>query len=131
MEYEILLDLIKEVIPAGEYNINGNKVTIIKDQDTASIEITSISEDLTKRIEEFKSCISDLNSDVFVKAIEEIGEVIDTNKFNELLDKEELTIDEADAADQCISVASKIIVDAINREIEDMGNLKDRIEDLI
>lgn len=116
----ILTELVKQQVPEGNYTIDGSNVSIVKNGDQVEIEINKVDPKLTERIEYFKDSINRLNSDVFIRAMEKMG---NTKYFSDLLEKNIYSPEEAELVVAYLDKASEVIRNEIEEEIENLENL--------
>lgn len=86
-----------------------------------TIQIDSRSE-LKERISQYKKNIEQLEDDLFLEATEDISKVLNIKEFNELLDLDSFTKEEAEKVEDMINCSSEIIsnklLDKINKLVE-------------
>lgn len=120
MENE-LLKLIEELfIPNGVININGITYKIEREGDTLKIEFKT-------RIEEYKDAINELDDCMFLECLEEAKEQIDIKRFDELLEKKELTEEEFKEVNEEIDLFIDIIRNHISNKIDDLNELDSKL----
>lgn len=121
---KFITELINALIPEGaiqEYDIDGEKVTVSKKDGV--VNITTFKEEfddtyIKELIKDYKESIKELDDCVFVEAVDDFSSKLDLKKFNELLDKEEFTKEEADEIERMIDTS----VDCIQSHLEDKIN---------
>lgn len=135
-----LLQMLLTTIPNGakeSMTINGSKVTLSKDGSDIKIEMESSNEDtdleetfddsyIREIVSDYKKSIEELDDCLFVSVLEEIGKAIDINRFNNLLDKDSFTEEEADEVKAIIIYSSHIIRKFLQDKIQDLLELYEK-----
>ena len=126
-----LLMVLNEMIPEGtneEFEKDGIRYKFVNEDGLIKIEAETVFDDsYTKEaVTNFKENIKVLDDDIFVKSIDELRDKIDLNRFDELLDLEEFTEEEADEVEKLITDASTIICSNLQSKIQEFVELYDR-----
>ena len=103
------------------YNINGKEKLIINGEEIKE-EDTSIKEE----IEEYKKNVEELDSCLFVKALEPISNNYDLANIDKFLNKENYSYEEAKQARNILSVLKDSIKRTILEEISTLQNLSEK-----
>lgn len=133
IEVSNLLHELSLKIPEGSeetFDVNGIKFTLKKEEGVIKL----ISEesynfddsDIKDLIKEYKENIENLDDDLFLEVVEDISTKIDINKFNELLDLETFTEDEASKVEEMINISADIISSHLKNKIQEMVELYEK-----
>ena len=133
IEVSNLLNELSLKIPEGSeqtFDVNGIKFTLKKEEGVIKL----ISEesynfddsDIKDLIKEYKENIENLDDDLFLEVIEDISTKIDLNKFNELLDLETFTEDEASEVEEMIDISADVISSHLKNKIQEMVKLYEK-----
>lgn len=129
IEVSNLLHELSLKIPEGSeetFDVNGIKFTLKKEEGVIKL----ISEesynfddsDIKDLIKEYKENIENLDDDLFLEVVEDISTKIDINKFNELLDLETFTEDEASKVEEMINISADVISSHLKNKIQRWQN---------
>ncbi|MDY2737864.1 hypothetical protein [Intestinibacter sp.] len=115
---------------------NGTVINVTKDGNTLKITIVSKEEDeeeekfddteIKEAIQEYKDKLNDLDDCLFVSATEDFGKEFEVKRFDELLNKETLTADEAMEVTKMIDRSLDIISDHLRKKIEELVSIYNR-----
>lgn len=123
-ELEKLLDLIDVLVSDGV--LEG--VTLNKNGDNIVISITHHDEfddsEVKTLVEEYKNNIDDLDDCLFVNALEDMD--LDKKRFDELLNQDTFTEDEAEEVKDMINQSSEVIKEHIKDKIQELSEMFDR-----
>lgn len=131
-------DMIQTLVPEdGKYlEKNGAVINVTKDGNTLKITIVSKEEDkeeekfddteIKEAIQEYKDKLNDLDDCLFVSATEDFGKEFEVKRFDELLNKETLTADEAMEVTKMIDRSLDIISDHLRKKIEELVSIYNR-----
>ena len=109
-----------------------------KDGNTLKINIVSKEEEedeeeekfddteIKEAIQEYKDKLNDLDDCLFVSATEDFGKEFEVKRFDELLNKETLTVDEAMEVTKMIDRSLDIISDHLRKKIEELVSIYNR-----
>lgn len=134
-ELEQLIELMGNLIPEGtneEIDTEAYKVSIVKNGDNIEIQIVEKEQEfddseIKQTVEEFKNAIKELDDDFFVEVTEAFSEKIDNKKFNDLLDLESYTEEQACEVSEMIEIATTIIQSHIQSKIQSLFELYDKV----
>lgn len=134
-ELEELIYLINLLVPEGTQrcaDINGNTVVIDNSDDTVNITITSsndseIDDSVIEEISNYKQIIEELDDCLFMDVLDEMEEIIDIKRFNDLLEQEEFTNEEKEEVLEMINTSKGIIREHLQNKIEELVELFDKI----
>lgn len=116
MMIEKLLELLSQDNISIQYtNINGEEKLIVNGKELSST---------NNMISKYKDNLDKLDDDIFVEATEEISELYDLSKVDELFNKTEFTEEEEKAIPEIISTMSDIIIDTIQSRIDTFEDTK-------
>ena len=74
----------------------------------------------------FKEKLEKLDDDLFIELFEDLKKEIDVNRFSELLDKDQYTIEEANEVKGLINQSVKIIHSKLQDMIENLVDVYDK-----
>ncbi len=134
-ELEQLIELMGNLIPEGtneEIDTETYKVSIVKNGDNIEIQIVEKEQEfddseIKQTVEEFKNAIKELDDDFFVEVTEAFSEKINNKKFNDLLDLESYTEEQACEVSEMIEIATTIIQSHIQSKIQSLFELYDKV----
>lgn len=124
-----LWDNLNEAIPEGvqEFEQDGVKYSIDKKDGYLSVKVEKNTDPEIKNIVvSFKEKLEDLDDDLFIELFEDLKKEIDVNRFSELLDKDQYTIEEADEVKGLINQSVKIIHSKLQDMIENLVDVYDK-----
>lgn len=124
-----LWDNLNEAIPEGvqEFEQDGVKYSIDKKDGYLSIKVEKNTDPEIKDIVvSFKEKLEKLDDDLFIELFEDFKKEIDVNRFSELLDKDQYTIEEADEVKGLINQSVKIIHSKLQDMIENLVDVYDK-----
>ena len=124
-----LWDNLNEAIPEGvqEFEQDGVKYSIDKKDGYLSVKVEKNTDPEIKNIVvSFKEKLENLDDDLFIKLFEDFKKEIDVNRFSELLDKDQYTIEEADEVKGLINQSVKIIHSKLQDMIENLVDVYDK-----
>ena len=131
-------DMIQTLVPEDGKCLekNGTVINVTKDGNTLKITIVSKEEDeeeekfddtaIKEAIQEYKDKLNDLDDCLFVSATEDFGKEFEVKRFDELLNKETLTADEAMEVTKMIDRSLDIISDHLRKKIEELVSIYNR-----
>ena len=131
-------DMIQTLVPEDGKCLekNGTVINVTKDGNTLKITIVSKAEDeeeekfddteIKEAIQEYKDKLNDLDDCLFVSATEDFGKEFEVKRFDELLNKETLTADEAIEVTKMIDRSLDIISDHLRKKIEELVSIYNR-----
>lgn len=124
-----LWDNLNEAIPEGvqEFEQDGVKYSIDKKDGYLSVKVEKNTDPEIKNIVvSFKEKLENLDDDLFIELFEDLKKEIDVNRFSELLDKDQYTIEEADEVKGLINQSVKIIHSKLQDMIENLVDVYDK-----
>lgn len=124
-----LWDNLNEAIPEGvqEFEQDGVKYSIDKKDGYLSVKVEKNTDPEIKNIVvSFKEKLENLDDDLFIELFEDLKKEIDINRFSELLDKDQYTIEEADEVKGLINQSVKIIHSKLQDMIENLVDVYDK-----
>ena len=129
-----LIQVLNDIIPEGieeKLEADGIQVSLIKRDGDIKINVTSEEKpfndsEVKEYISNFKSNIEALDDSLFVKVTEEFGKTFDTKEFNNLLELDSYTKQEAEKVAEMISEFSDIVCKNLQCEIEKLVKLYER-----
>lgn len=124
-----LWDNLNEAIPEGvqEFEQDGVKYSIDKKDGYLSVKVEKNTDPEIKDIVvSFKEKLENLDDDLFIELFEDFKKEIDVNRFSELLDKDQYTIEEADEVKDLINQSVKIIHSKLQDMIENLVDVYDK-----
>lgn len=118
----------KADISSETIEINGYKFVVNKEKDgnkyTITVEEVIDNESIIEAIKEYKNNIDELDDCLFLTAAEELEKYVDIKKFNDLLEKESFSNDEAEKVLNTIELSSKIISTLLADKVEELNKLR-------
>jgi len=131
--YLNLMNILGRAVPEGtdeELEIDNIKVHFQKKDGKIKIEVKSDTtfddSDIKELVEEYKESIKELDDDLFLEVTEELGKKISIKEFDELLNLEHFTEDQADKVEEMIDLASEIICSHLQCKIQELIALYNR-----
>ena len=124
-----LWDNLNKAIPEGvqEFEQDGVKYSIDKKDGYLSVKVEKNTDPEIKNIVvSFKEKLENLDDDLFIELFEDLKKEIDVNRFSELLDKDQYTIEEADEVKGLINQSVKIIHSKLQDMIENLVDVYDK-----
>lgn len=133
-----LLHIFGLIIPEGTDKIfeeDGTQIHISKKNGSIKISVNSNKDlggedfddsSIKDAISEFKDNINDLDDTIFIESLEEARKVIDINKFDEFLNLEKFTEEEATEVANMINYFSQIVSNNLQEKIEELIKLEER-----
>ena len=133
-----LINIFNIAIPDGaeeSLEVNGTKIILNKKDGVISISVTSDNEDavegfddsyIKEIIKEYKERIEELDDCLFVEAAEEMGQHFDVKRFDELLNQDTFTEEEAAEVSEMIDQSSQIICDHLEDKINELVDVYNR-----
>ncbi len=133
-----LINIFNVAIPDGaeeSLEVNGTKIVLNKKDGVINISVTSDNEDAVKGfddscikeiIKEYKERIEELDDCLFVEAAEEMDQYFDVQRFDELLNQDTFTEEEAAEVSEMIGQSSQIICDHLEDKINELVDVYNR-----
>lgn len=129
-----LLNELNSTIPEGyskEIVLDGVNVYLKKENGEIELNVKNDSKDfddteVKELIKEYKENIESLDDDLFIEIVEDLSDKIDINKFNELLDLETFTEEEASKVEEMIDISVDIIASHLKHKIQGMVELYEK-----
>ena len=130
-----LINIFNVTIPDGaeeSLEVNGTKITLNKKDGVINISVISDNEDAFEKfndssikevIKEYKERIEELDDCLFVEAAEEMGQYFNMKRFDELLNKNYFTEEEAVEVSEMIDQSSQIICNCLEDKINELTNI--------
>jgi len=131
--YFNLMNILGNAVPEGtdeELELDNAKIHFQKKDGKIKIEVKSETtfddSDIKELVEEYKESIKGLDDDLFLEATEEFGKKISIKEFDELLNLEHFTEDQANKVEEMIDLASEIISSHLHCKIQELIALYNR-----
>lgn len=133
-----LIDIFNTAIPDGaeeSLEVNGTKITLNKKDGVINISVTSNNEDAVEEfddscikeiIKKYKERLNELNDDLFIEVVEAMESSLDVQRFDELLNQDTFTEEEAAEVSEMIDQSSQIICDHLEDKINELVNIYNR-----
>lgn len=136
-----LINIFNMVIPDGSeesLEVNGMKVTLNKKDGVINISVTSDKDtkeealetfddsQIKEIIKEYKERIEELDDCLFVEAAEEMSKYFNMKRFDELLNQDTFTEQEATEVSEMIDQSSQIICNHLEDKINELVNIYNR-----
>lgn len=133
-ELEALLNLVHSFVPDGyeeKLEVNGSTITLNKNGNKVNVIIASNNEEpeSTKAFDDsevksliaaYKKSIEGLDDCLFLNTLEDMRNTIDVKRFDELLNKESFTEEEANEVTHMINISTAIINDHLESKIQEL-----------
>lgn len=126
-------DIFNNIPEGTDQNIQMDNLNIhiTKKNGDISVEISELEkafdDTATKKIiKEYKERIEELDDCLFVEAAEEMGQYFDVKRFDELLNQDTFTEEEAAEISEMIDQSSQIICDHLEDKINELVNVYNR-----
>lgn len=134
-DLEKLIELMGNLIPEGtneEIDTDEYKISLVKDGDNIKIQIVEKEEafddsEIKEVVSEFKEAIKELDDDLFVEIAEDFSSKLDNKEFNDLLDLESYTEEQAAKVSDMIEIATNIIRSHIQNKIQNLFEIYDKV----
>lgn len=134
-DLEKLIELMGNLIPEGtneEIDTDEYKISLVKDGDNIKIQIVEKEEafddsEIKEVVSEFKEAIEELDDDLFVEIAEDFSTKLDNKEFNDLLDLESYTEEQAAKVSEMIEIATTIIRSHIQNKIQNLFEIYDKV----
>lgn len=133
-----LINIFNVAIPDGaeeSLEVNGTKIALNKKDGVINISVTSDNEDAVEGFDdscikeitkEYKERIEELDDCLFIEAAEEMGQYFDVQRFDELLNQDTFTEEEAAEVSEMIGQSSQIICDHLEDKINELVDVYNR-----
>lgn len=133
-----LINMFNVTIPDGaeeSLEVNGTKIALNKKDGVINISVTSDNEDaiegfddscIKEIIKEYKEHIEELDDCLFVEAAEEMSLYFDVQRFDELLNQDTFTEEEAAEVSKMINHSTEIICNHLEDKINELVNIYNR-----
>lgn len=125
------LNIFTSVIPEGEYEIEGNKLSLIKTDNGFSLTIESNEKEdvfddskIKETVVDFKQNINKLDDSLFIESLKQFKEIADIKRFNDLLNQDNFTEEEAFEINKMINKYAQVIKDLIDIKIDNLADLR-------
>lgn len=130
-ELSLMLKLLSSLVPDGtkkEVEIEGVKYFLSKDGENVKIKASEIFNDSSTKemVASYKENVEDLDDDIFIEVTEELAEKMDISEFNELLELDSFSEEQAVKVEKMISISSDIICSHLQQKIKDMVKLYEK-----
>ena len=134
-DLEKLIELMGNLIPEGtneEIDTDEYKISLVKDGDNIKIQIVEKEKafddsEIKEVVSEFKEAIKELDDDLFVEIAEDFSSKLDNKEFNDLLDLESYTEEQAAKVSEMIEIATNIIRSHIQNKIQNLFEIYDKV----
>lgn len=134
-DLEKLIELMGNLIPEGtneEIDTDEYKISLVKDGDNIKIQIVEKEEafddsEIKEVVSEFKEAIEELDDDLFVEIAEDFSTKLDNKEFNDLLNLESYTEEQAAKVSEMIEIATTIIRSHIQNKIQNLFEIYDKV----
>lgn len=133
-----LINIFNVAIPDGaeeSLEVNGTKIALNKKDGVINISVTSDNEDavegfddscIKEIIKEYKERLNELNDDLFIEVVEAMESSLDAQRFDELLNQDTFTEEEAAEVSEMIDQSSQIICDHLEDKINELVDVYNR-----
>lgn len=134
-DLEKLIELMGNLIPEGtneEIDTDEYKISLVKDGDNIKIQIVEKEKafddsEIKEVVSEFKEAIKELDDDLFVEIAEDFSNKLNNKEFNDLLDLESYTKEQAAKVSDMIEIATNIIRSHIQNKIQNLFEIYDKV----
>lgn len=132
-----LINVFNTAISDGEESleINGIKIVLNKKDGVIDIKVTSEEEESIETFDDscikeivkgYKERIDELDDCLFVDAFEDMSEVFDVKRFDELLGKDSFTEEEAVEVGKMVGQSTEIICNHLEKKINELIDIYNR-----
>lgn len=130
MNLESLIDLIPENCDQ-EFEINGNKLSVKRSGNVVEVKVEMADDkfddsEIKALISEYKENLEALDDQVFLDSVESLKKRVDIREFNDLLDLDSFTEEEAAIVESYINESNDIIRELLKTKLDNMCNLFNR-----
>lgn len=130
MNLESLIDLIPENCDQ-EFEINGNKLSVKRSGNVVEVKVEMADDkfddsEIKALISEYKENLEALDDQVFLDSVESLKKRVDIREFNDLLDLDSFTEEEAATVESYINESNDIIRELLKTKLDNMCNLFNR-----
>lgn len=130
-ELSLMLKLLSSLVPDGtkkEIEIEGVKYSLSKEGEDLKIKASEIFNDSSTKemVTSYKENVEDLDDDIFIKATEELAKKMDISKFNDLLELDSFSEEQAIKVEKMIAISSDVICSHLQQKIKDMVKLYEK-----
>lgn len=130
MNLESLIDLIPENCEQ-EFEINGNKLSVKRSGNVVEVKVEMADDkfddsEIKALISEYKENLEALDDQVFLDSVESLKKRVDIREFNDLLDLDSFTEEEAATVESYINESNDIIRELLKTKLDNMCNLFNR-----
>lgn len=134
-DLEKLIELMGNLIPEGtneEIDTDEYKISLVKDGDNIKIQIVEKEEafddsEIKEVVSEFKEAIEELDDDLFVEIAEDFSTKLNNKEFNDLLNLESYSEEQAAKVSEMIEIATTIIRSHIQNKIQNLFEIYDKV----
>ena len=123
-----LIDLIFENpndIHIQYSNINGEEKLLINGQEVKEESLEFDDTEIKNSIAQFKENLKKVDDNLFITFCESLGQIMDVNEFNKLLDLESFNKAEAEHVGCLMQQSKNVLIELINSRIEYLNDLKE------
>jgi hypothetical protein len=123
-----LIDLIFENpndIHIQYSNINGEEKLLINGQEVKEESLEFDDTEIKNSIAQFKENLKKVDDNLFITFCESLGQIMDVNEFNKLLDLESFNKEEAEHVGCLMRQSKNVLIELINSRIEYLNDLKE------
>ena len=130
MNLESLIDLIPENCDQ-EFEVNGNKLSVKRSGNVVEVKVEMADDkfddsEIKALISEYKENLEALDDQVFLDSVESLKKRVDIREFNDLLDLDSFTEEEAAIVESYINESNDIIRELLKTKLDNMCNLFNR-----
>lgn len=104
-------------------NIDGKESLVVNGEE----QLTQFNDyEIKEKIAEYKQNIEDLDSCVFVEAIESLEDELNLKEVNDLFNQKSFSQADANLADDMLIMLNTAIVDTIDKKIDELEEIRDK-----
>ena len=128
MDFEKLINFIlnnPKNISIEYSNINGEEKLVINGEEIKeeSFDDSKIKEE----VKNYKDIVENLDDCLFLEIVEDMSEKVDVKTFDELLEQDSYTEDEAEIVSQMMNITKTVIYEHIVQKIQDLKEILEQI----
>lgn len=128
MDFEKLINFIlnnPKNISIEYSNINGEEKLVINGEEIKeeSFDDSKIKEE----VKNYKDIVENLDDCLFLEIVEDMSEMVDVKTFDELLEQDSYTEDEAEIVSQMMNITKAVIYEHVVQKIQDLKEILEQI----
>lgn len=129
MDFEKLINFIlnnPKNISIEYSNINGEEKLVINGEEIKEEESFDDSK-IKEEVKNYKDIVENLDDCLFLEIVEDMSEKVDVKTFDELLEQDSYTEDEAEIVSQMMNITKTVIYEHVVQKIQDLKEILEQI----